>query len=141
MSLLAGVYTAIKVNGDCYYRASITYRGKHISIGSYATEIEANNAYVLADSVLMNAAAYKIEGYASPCILDFHKWVVLINFRDHDIYFKNPIYLKKRYFIYYINSLALKFDVDDLFYYANHKIMKRGEHLFVSDYGMQVSIL
>ncbi|MCR5608938.1 MAG: hypothetical protein K6G26_07740, partial [Lachnospiraceae bacterium] len=34
-----------------------------------------------------------------------------------------------------------KFDVDDLFYYSNHKIMKRGSHLFVSDYGMQVNVL
>ena len=34
----------------------------------------------------------------------------------------------------------MKFDVDDLFYYSNHKIMKRGGHLFVADYGMQVTL-
>ncbi|MDD5935272.1 MAG: hypothetical protein PUC65_06915, partial [Clostridiales bacterium] len=37
--------------------------------------------------------------------------------------------------------LVLKFDTDDLFYYMKHRIMQRGGHLFVSDYGMQVNIL
>ena len=35
----------------------------------------------------------------------------------------------------------MKFDIDDLFYYSSHKIMKRGGHLFVADYGSQLSIL
>lgn len=30
--------------------------------------------------------------------------------------------------------------MDDLFYYASHKIMCRGNHYFVADYGMQVNI-
>ena len=37
--------------------------------------------------------------------------------------------------------MELKFDIDDLFYYAGHRIQKRQGHLFVSDYGMQYSIL
>ena len=37
--------------------------------------------------------------------------------------------------------MELKFDIDDLFYYSSHKIQKRQGHLFVSDYGMQYSIL
>ena len=37
--------------------------------------------------------------------------------------------------------MILKFDIDDLFYYSSHKIMVRGRHFFVSDYGMQVNIL
>lgn len=50
--------------------------------------------------------------------------------------------MRKRYLEYYLNpELILKFDLDDLFYYAKHKIMKRGGHLFVADYGMQVNIL
>jgi hypothetical protein len=36
---------------------------------------------------------------------------------------------------------CLKFDAEDLFYYAHHKISRRGGHLFASDYGMQVNIL
>ncbi|MDE7157639.1 MAG: hypothetical protein K2O02_06775, partial [Lachnospiraceae bacterium] len=33
------------------------------------------------------------------------------------------------------------FDVDDLFFYSKHKIMKRNGHMFVADYGMQINIL
>ncbi len=141
MPSLPGVYKAVKKNGDIYYRASITYKNKHISLGSYATELLANQAYLTAGEIL-HTGRYNIEEYASGQILAFEKWVILINLRDNGIYFKNPIYLKKRYFIYYINrKILLKFDIDDLFYYANHKIMKRDGHLFVTDYGMQVTIL
>ena len=35
----------------------------------------------------------------------------------------------------------LKFDRDDLFFYASKKIQKKGGYLFVSDYGSQYSIL
>lgn len=140
--MLPGVYQAIKSNGEVYYRASVTYRGKHISLGSFQTESEANQAYLLSDELLSNSSKQTIDEYPNSCILPFDKWVVLINFRDNHIYFKNPIYLKKRYFLYYIDrDYHLKFDAEDLFYYAHHKIMKRGGHLFVSDYGMQVSIL
>ena len=53
-----------------------------------------------------------------------------------------PIYLKNKYFLYYLSpSLCLKFDIDDLFYYSSKKIMCRGGRLFVNDYGMQCSIL
>lgn len=138
----SGVYQARKKNGDSYYRASITFRGKHISLGSYDRDADAGKAYLLAGKVLTGPSRYSIVNYPPSCVLTFHKWVILINFRDNLIYFKNPIYLKKKYFLYYIEKeTPLKFDVDDLFYYAHHKIMKRGRHLFVSDYGMQVSIL
>lgn len=137
-----GVYTAVQKNGQVYYRASVTHQGKHISLGSYPREAEAHKAYLLAVKILTADKQTKPYDYPKNCILSFHKWVVLHNFRDHKLYFKNPIYLKKNYFIYYLDKdTPLKFDVDDLFYYAHHKIMRRGGHLFVSDYGMQVSIL
>ncbi len=137
-----GVYSAQKKNGAVYYRASITYKGKHISLGSYQKESEAHKAYQLSGKILSEASRLHINNYPKGCIISFHKWVVLHNFRDHGIYFKNPIYLKKNYFLYYLDiDTPLKFDVDDLFYYARHKIMKRGGHLFASDYGMQVGIL
>lgn len=140
--MLPGVYKAAKKNGENYFRASVTYNGKHISLGSFSTEKDANQAYLLSEEVLAEASSWTIEKYPSGCILTFHKWVVLINFRDNRLYFKNPIYLKRHYFFYYINpDTCLRFDADDLFYYAHHKIMQRGGHLFVSDYGMQVSIL
>ena len=140
--MLPGVYRAVKKNGESYYRASTTYNGKHISLGSYTDEQAANNAYSLSIDLLSENSCWTIDDYPADCILSFDKWVVLINYRDNHIYFKNPIYLKKRYFLYYIDrETCLKFDVDDLFYYAHHKIMKRGGHLFVSDYGMQVNIM
>jgi len=140
--MLPGVYSSIKKNGEAYYRASITYNGKHISLGSYTQENDANQAYQFAGEVLCDHSVWSIEGYPPFCILSFHKWIVLINFRDNQIYFKNPIYLRKRLFLYYLDrNTCLRFDVDDLFYYAHHKILKRGGHLFVTDYGMQVNIL
>ena len=48
----------------------------------------------------------------------------------------------KRYFEYYFSKTEYyKFDIDDLFYYAEHKIVRRGNHLFVADYGLQVNLL
>ena len=140
--MLPGVYRSSMKNGAIYYRASITFRGKHISLGSYFDEIDANNAYLLAGRLFEDNSSIKIDAYPKDCPLSFHKWVVLINFRDNLIYFKNPIYIKKRFFLYYLDqNTCLRFDAEDLFYYAHHKIMKRGGHLFVSDYGMQVNIL
>lgn len=140
--MLPGVYRTAKKNGEVYYRASITYSGKHISLGSFSNENDANQAYLLSGELLSDRFLWTIDNYPPSCTLSFEKWVILINFRDNHIYFKNPIYLRKRYFLYYLDrETILKFDADDLFYYAHHKIMKRGGHLFVSDYGMQVSIL
>lgn len=140
--MLPGVYSATKKNGENYFRASITYKGKHISLGSYDNESDAYKAYQLSGEILSCNSQLTIEDYPTRCILSFHKWVVLINFRDNNLYFKNPIYIRKHYFLYYIDQETfLRFDADDLFYYARHKILKRGGHLFVSDYGMQVNIL
>lgn len=140
--MLPGVYTATKKDGTIYYRSSITYQNKHISLGSYPSTILAHEAYKEASKILKDST-YEVENYSKAvCKLPFPKWVVLINFRDNKIYFKTPIYLKNRYFFYYMNqNRILKFDVDDLFYYSIHMIMSRGGHLFVSDYGMQVNIL
>ena len=54
MALLPGVYTAKKKDGTLYYRASITYRNKHISLGSFPTEELAHEAYLEADRILKN---------------------------------------------------------------------------------------
>ena len=140
--MLPGVYIAYKKNGTAYYRASITYRNKHISLGSFHTEEDANLAYREAGRLLQGMSASMEDAFSLPTILSFGKVISLLNFRDNLIYFKNPIYLKNNYFIYYISkSDELKFDIDDLFYYSSHKIMRRKGHLFVSDYGMQINIL
>ncbi len=142
MTRLPGVYPAKKKNGETYYRSSITYKNKHISLGSFPQETSAHQAYQLANAIL-TTPSYQINSYSpKEHVLSFHKWVILINFRDNGIYFKTPIYIRHRFFEYYLEQKTpLKFAVDDLFYYANHQIMKRGGHLFVADFGMQVNIL
>lgn len=139
MSLL-GVYQTTLKDGTVSYRASITFQKKHISLGSFSEEKAAHEAYVLAFAILSDNM-YKILDYKHPSPLSFEKWVVLLNFRDNKLYFPTPIYLMKTYFLYYLEpELELKFDLEDLFYYASHKIMRRGGHLFVADYGMQVTL-
>lgn len=141
--MLKGVYKAVKKDKTIYFRASITYRGKHISLGSFDTENRAGEAYDEADAIL-GTQETGIAQYSKDAALSFEKWVILINFRDNGIYFGTPIYAraKSKFFYYYISPhYVLKFDIDDLFYYSSHKIMKRGGHLFVADYGMQINIL
>ncbi len=136
-----GVFEATKKDGTVYYRASITYRRKHISLGGFATEQSASCAYREACR-LIETPTVTVTGYVEDSPLPFEKWVILINFRDNGIYFCTPIYARRRFFYYYLSpSHVLKFDIDDLFFYSSHKIMQRGGHLFVADYGMQVNIL
>ncbi|MCI8280620.1 MAG: hypothetical protein HFI76_02710 [Lachnospiraceae bacterium] len=140
--MLPGVYLAYKKNKTAYYRASITYRNKHISLGSYELETTAHQAYLQALDILSGAGITLsgLDTESGPLL--FEKKIALLNFRNNHIYFKNPIYLKQNYFLYFISPHdELKFDADDLFYYSSHKIMRRKGHLFVCDYGMQVNIL
>ncbi len=136
-----GVYATTLKNGTPSYRASITFCGKHISLGSYKDELRASAVYDEAYYILYNEG-YTISSYRPGMNLPFEKSVVLVNFRDKGVYISNPIYLEQNYFLYYLTpDYVLKFDIDDLFYYSSHKIMKRGSHLFVADYGSQLSVL
>lgn len=146
---LAGAFPSQMKDGTTYYRSSFTYKGKHISLGSFPTEKAANKAYKLAQKVVVKGyhfyknvpreiVAYSTAGSA----VSFDKWVMLLNLRDNHMYCHNPIYLQHRFFYYYLDpETTLRFDIEELFYYMNHKIQKRGGHLFVADYGMQVNIL
>lgn len=137
---MEGVYPASKKDGTPYFRASFTYRRKHISLGSFSTEKKANAAYREALRIAEKESV-KLDSYRESSPLSYEKWVSIINFRDNNIYFGHPIYIKQRYFEYHFSpALVLKFDHEDLFYYSSHKIMKRGGHYFVADYGMQVNI-
>jgi len=140
-----GVYSAKKKDGSIYYRSSFTYKSKHISLGSYDTELLAHKAYTEATDIINSKKKKSIADYnKKKRVLPFEKWVVLINLKDNGMYFKNPIYLHPKYFEYYLDNdpfAPLKFDADDLFFYSTHKIMRRGGHLFVADYGMQLNIL
>ncbi len=139
--MLQGVYTATKKDKTLYYRSSITYKNKHISLGSYESEPEAGRAYSAAASILNSHDSIE-DSFYHTYALAFDKIVTLINYRDNGMYIKTPIYLRKNYFSYYMDiSCELKFDIDDLFYYSEHRILRRQGHLYVNDYGMQVTLL
>lgn len=139
--MLPGVYINHKADGTLYYRASITFQNKHISLGSFPSEKLAHSAYQEA-VFLISSNDISLDSYDAAHYLSFSKWVSLINFRNNKIYCKTPIYIKKQFFLYYLDEKTqLKFDVDDLFFYSKHSIMKRGGHYFYSDFGMQVNLL
>ena len=102
MSKLKGVCKAKKKDGSIYYRASITYKNKHISLGSFSSENLAHKAYLEANRILTNNITYK--DYNPVNILHHDKWIVLHNFRDSGVYIKNPIYLHTFYFSYYLDE-------------------------------------
>ena len=138
---MTGVYQATKKNGETYYRSSITYRRRHISLGSYHDALLAHLAYRSASRLIAEGSALTLENYRPTSVLSFEKWVILLNFRDNGIYLSTPIYIRPRFFYYYLSpNHVLKFYTDDLFYYYSHKIMRRGSPYFVADYGMQVNI-
>lgn len=136
-----GVCPSTKKDGTPYFRASLTHRGKHISLGSYETALMAHEAY-LEGHRLLNDLNTGLAHYEPASPLPFDKWVCLINFRDNNLYLGKPIYVRQKFFYYYLSPThILKFDMDDLFYYSSHKIMCRGNHYFVADYGMQVNLV
>lgn len=158
MATHPGIFQAKKKDGSIYYRASVTYKNKHISLGSFADEKKAAQAYQDACQLLQAETLFLPSDYPDlqrtgvtvepddtsarqPATLSFQKWVILTNCKNNGLYIKTPIYLRNKYFEYYLSPTdVLLFDIDDLFYYSHHSIMRRGNHLFVSDYGMQVNI-
>ncbi|MBE5944563.1 MAG: hypothetical protein E7258_06555 [Lachnospiraceae bacterium] len=136
-----GVYTTTKKDGSLSYRVSITFKGKHISLGSYNDLSLAKDIYIEGRRIV-DSNDLSLNDYNTHMKIPFNKYVCLVNFRDMGIYFPNPIYLRKQYFEYYLSEKqVLKFDRDDLFFYASHKIQQKGGYLFVCDYGSQYKIL
>ncbi|MCR4901996.1 MAG: hypothetical protein K6A23_03995 [Butyrivibrio sp.] len=135
-----GVYETTLKDGSMSYRSSIVFCKKHIALGSFETAAKAHKAYEQASRIVKDPS-WTLSKYRKGTTLPFEKCVVLVNFRDNHMYIPTPIYLQKNYFYYYLSqNNTLKFDIDDLFYYSMHKIMQRGSHLFVADYGSQISI-
>ncbi len=138
---LPGVFTAKRKDQTVYFRASLTYRNKHISLGSYGCAEDAHQAYLLAGTLLADDSI-TLNTYQTDSALPFLKWVILLNFRDNGIYFATPIYVRPKFFYYYFTpSDFFIFDLEDLFYYSSRRISRRGGHYFVADYGMQVNIM
>lgn len=139
--MLPGVYETKKKDGTTYYRASLTFKNKHISLGSSSDPDIAHQMYLEGQRMATDTAMNLENFFGHLTHLSFEKAVCILNYRDNDIYIKTPIYLQKGFFLYFITPTEpLKFDNDDLFYYSSHKIMRRNGHLFVNDYGMQYNI-
>ena len=145
---MTGVYEARKKSGEIYYRASFTFKNKHISLGSSSDEASCHAMYNEACEITGSPLDHWIDtehrttSYNEAMTLSLGKYISLINFRDNNIYIKTPIYMCHKYFLYFLkDNEVLQFSTDDLFYYSNHTIMSRGGYYFVNDYGMQTSIL
>ena len=50
--MLTGVYLATKKDKTVYYRSNITHKGRHISLGSFPSEVQAHQAYTAACELL-----------------------------------------------------------------------------------------
>ena len=59
---LTGVYTAKRKDGTIYFRASLTYRNKHISLGSHRKSKKAHEIYLTA-TALLSDSSIRLEDY------------------------------------------------------------------------------
>lgn len=148
--MATGVYKTTKKDGSVYYRVSITYKNKHISIGSYDDEFGASMAYAIANDVLYKPGTYYIDkdmhttsynhiaaelsnnaSLKSSSISDgtsvdfftffpYAKFISLINFRDNGIYIKTPIYLCDKSFLYFLNPENILTFSTDDLFYYSH---------------------
>ena len=65
--MLTGVYLATKKDKTVYYRSNITHKGRHISLGSFPTEVQAHQAYTAACELL---DVYKRQTCSRPASAD-----------------------------------------------------------------------
>ena len=140
MERIKGVQKLVKKDNTFYYKASITYNNKHISLGSYIDEKLAAQAYNEAAEIVFEKK-YTLIDYSNKFILPFEKWVILHNFRDNNYYIGNPIYMYKSYFSYFFSEdIEFKFNAEDLFFYAKHKINAKSGHFYINDHGQQINL-
>ena len=78
MKKLTGVFEAKKKNGEIYYRSSITFCQKHISLGSFSKALWAHYAYLEADAVLHDAVRFSID--------QLEIWYIPLGENDADIH-------------------------------------------------------
>lgn len=137
-----GIFETKRKDNSTYYRVSIYVNKKHISLGSFDIFEDAVTCYDSANKILDDADhLFTPDNYDSELKISFEKYIVLINYRDNKLYIANPIYLKPNFFEYYITKdTILKFDKDDLFYYSDKKISKRGNHYYCHEFGLQINI-
>lgn len=76
---MEGCFSAQKKDGSLYYRASVTYRAKHISLGSFSVRENAVNAYREAGRLLSDVSL-SLSDYTDECFLSFENgWCLSIS--------------------------------------------------------------
>ena len=75
---VVGVYATTLKDGTPSYRASITFRGKHIALGSFNTEKKAGAVYKEASKILSDESI-SISSYKERLNIPFEKFVTLID--------------------------------------------------------------
>lgn len=70
--MLTGVYLATKKDKTVYYRSNITYKGRHISLGSFPSEVQAHQAYTAACELLSGTETID-EAFYRPSSLPLKK--------------------------------------------------------------------
>ena len=70
--MLTGVYLATKKDKTVYYRSNITHKGRHISLGSFPTEVQAHQAYTAACELLSGTETID-EAFTGPTSLPLKK--------------------------------------------------------------------
>ena len=119
---MTGVYEARKKSGEIYYRASFTYKNKHISLGSSSDEASCHAMYNEACEIINNSSDHWIDtdhrttSYNEAMTLSLDKYISIINFRDNNIYIKTPIYMCHKYFLYFLKACYSKTE----YYYKKH---------------------
>ena len=104
-----GVYIAKKKDNTEYYRVSFTFKNKHISLGSFDDIKKAEKVYKNAVAIINDSSEYMVNPelhtttYNASLAIPFDKFITLINYRDNGIYIKTPIYLCKKFFLYFLS--------------------------------------
>ena len=119
--MLPGVFEAKKKDRTIYYRSNLTFKNKHISLGSYDSEAAAHQAYRVASSILTDTASIE-DSYYMTYALPFEKIVSLINFRDNNMYISTMKKIRN-----YIRQQILKL--------AHHVSYIRTKYLAISSLG------
>lgn len=132
------IYPHIK--GDLTtYKVYFLHEKKKIYLGAYPSSEEAQLALKEAHDIIKAPFGALDFTYS---IIDYKKVISLCNFRDYKVYIKNPIYLKDKYFYYYLSKdIILTFDMKDLLFFSTYKVCKRGNYLYTQDSISQQSLL
>ena len=139
---MAYIYTTT-INDTVNYKTYFTHNKKKLSLGTFKTSDIANTAILEATKIINEKERNLDESYINSFkVLDYKKVVTICNFRDNNKFIKNPIYIYKDYFKYYLSSdLFLVFDTKDLFFFSSYKIYKRGKYIYTQDNISQQNIL